>query len=211
MRSSLGTTAAIPAPAYRIGEIPAGGSRLATVTTSMAGRRRARRRAASTTGASLVGVLGDRCVVRLSGLHRWPVRRRPSRPRSGCTFPRRRRHQLCAAAMAGRVRSGRPGERRLHSAPAVADNRVVIRDQSGHVGAFDAGTGARIWSVQIGGAPLGTRLPPVVADGVVYGDRVSEAADPTHASGRTARSSPSTPRPALNAGWPRSVVSEASR
>ena len=54
------------------------------------------------------------------------------------------------------------------SAPVVADGRVLVREPLGGMSAFDAHTGAELWTADVGGAPLGVEFPPVAADGMVY-------------------------------------------
>ncbi|MGZ6965100.1 MAG: outer membrane protein assembly factor BamB family protein [Acidimicrobiia bacterium] len=143
---------------------------MATVTTSVARRRRAKRRAATSTGALLVGLLA------IGGAFGYLVytvgRLGESVPTLdlGLHFPSTERTSFAPAAMHGQVpRWSTETETSSISPPVVVDGRLFIREVGGQVVAYDAATGTPIWKVPVGGAPLGIAdFPPVVVDGSVY-------------------------------------------
>ncbi len=93
------------------------------------------------------------------------------------------------------------------SAPVVVDARVFIRDRTGHLLAFDARTGAPLWSASLGVETIPIAdFPPVVVDGVVYATGWDQAVHALDAA--TGASRWSAPVPGLG-GFPLAVSGDA--
>jgi eukaryotic-like serine/threonine-protein kinase len=138
------------------------------VAASLAERRRRRRRAVASTSALLVG------VVVIGGAFGGLVyaARRAAEGFADLEFnldlPTPTRQASFAPEVVGRTPHWSALASPFSSAPTVAEGRVFVREQGGAVTAYDAASGARLWSAFAGGGPVGYDFPPVVDRGVVY-------------------------------------------